>query len=215
MDGSNGSDVSINNNDMRRGIYEVDRANGDGLGDRMKAYERATGTMLNPDFPAVVRVSGRGFKRYCGSNFDSSIFRSMVSAASSFCCEVPGALLGYLVRDELTVLIGPGQMWYGGRTQKIVSNAATMFSELFNRNRMVTGRLARFEARTLNLPHDEQDNYLLWRQRSTRRDVVPDDCPYAQHRRMGTLLENNCGLWQAVPTETNKFVKNKRYYARK
>jgi tRNA(His) guanylyltransferase len=190
-----------------RGINSVDKIQHSGdLGDRMKAYEAATGTTLNPYYHSVIRISGRGFKKYCeGLNkpFDENIFISMRAAAITFCSEVPGVQLSYVQSDEITAIIPPSKsLWYGGRVQKIVSNSATIFADAFNNSIFnKIGKMARFESRTCNLPADEVKNYLKWRMLARKQSSANIEYhgDYADHFFNGSMVEKTKDGWVCKP----------------
>lgn len=190
-----------------RGISKVDKIKHAGdIGDRMKAYEAAAGTTLNPYYHSVIRISGRGFKKYCeglSSPFDENIFASMRSATITFCSEVPGVKLSYIQNDEVTAVIPPSKsLWYGGRVQKIVSNSATIFADAFNNSIFnKVGRMARFESRTCNLPDDEVNNYLKWRMLARRQSAshAVYEGEYAGHFLNGSIVEKTKDGWVCKP----------------
>lgn len=155
------------------------------LGDRMKAYEAVTRTVLPPRSLAVIRVDGRAFHsllRSAEKPFDFNFMTSMDNTAIALCEEIQGAVFGYVQSDEISVLVvdfaGPtSQPWFGGVVQKQVSIAAAAATAAFNEDRRkdpsVAGRLGMFDARVFTLPNAvEVANYFTWRQRDAVRNSI-------------------------------------------
>lgn len=167
-----------------------DKESKDSLGTRMKKLEKSVGERLDLKMPAVIRVDGRAFSTYTRGfkkPFDTHISGAMSHAAKMLCEEVQNAKIAYAQSDEITILMTTHeseerQTWFDGRVQKIVSNAASIATEAFNEymdaNYWIPEKLkepfdgtppknrkrARFDARVFNVPHDEINNILIWRQ---------------------------------------------------
>ncbi|GAA4250668.1 tRNA(His) guanylyltransferase Thg1 family protein [Dactylosporangium darangshiense] len=151
----------------------------DGLGDRMKAYERATRAVLPRRTYTVVRVDGRAFHSYLrGAErpFDAGFMAAMDGVAEALCTEISGAVLAYTQSDEVSVLVtdfaAPGtEPWFGGVVQKWCSVAASLATATLNARR--PGATALFDARAFTIA-DPADvaAYLLWRQRDAVRNSI-------------------------------------------
>lgn len=172
-----------------RGIYPVvylENYEG-GLAARMKMYENCVGTTLDKEYPAIIRVDGRSFSTYTKSftkPFDNVIRDAMMHTAMMMAKEVQGVKLVYSQSDEITLLLTAyenplSSLWFDGRVQKIVSNAASVATEAFNeymdkeywaKNPELKRKRARFDARTFNLPFIEVNNCFLFRQRDAVRN---------------------------------------------
>lgn len=157
------------------------------LGDRMKMYEANVGTTLDREYPVIIRVDGRSFKTYTKGfikPFDDVIRDAMMHTAIIMAKDVQGVKLVYSQSDEITLLITAYEnplstLWFDGRVQKIVSNAASVATEAFNeymdkeywpKHPERTRKRARFDARTFNLPFIEVNNCFLFRQQDATRN---------------------------------------------
>jgi tRNA(His) 5'-end guanylyltransferase len=151
----------------------------DALGDRMKAYERVTRTVLLPHSYTVLRVDGRAFHAYlrdADKPFDLGFVAAMRQVGERLCAEVSGTLLGYGQSDEISLLLSDvepqAQPWFGGVVQKIASVAASVATLALVEARGVAGR-PQFDARVFTLPsRTEAENYLIWRQRDAVRNSI-------------------------------------------
>ena len=146
----------------------------DGLGDRMKEYERVTRTVLPRRTYTLLRVDGRAFHSYlkgAGKPFDEAFMTAMDGVAEALCAEVGGAVLAYTQSDEVSVLAvdfaAPGtQAWFGGEVQKWCSVAASVATAAL-------GTGAMFDARVFTVPDPgEVAGYFLWRQRDAVRNSI-------------------------------------------
>lgn len=156
---------------------------GDGLGDRMKRYERPWAGVLPPNSWVVVRVDGRAFHtwtRHCDRPFDERVHASMVAASAALACDISGFRLAYTQSDEASFLFTDtathdSQLWFGGEVSKIVSIAAAAFTAHFNAA-YATGvgemRPAMFDARVFTIPADDAANAFVWRQRDWERNSL-------------------------------------------
>ncbi|GAB3160830.1 tRNA(His) guanylyltransferase Thg1 family protein [Microbispora hainanensis] len=152
------------------------------LGDRMKAYERATRSVLPRRAYTILRVDGRAFHtflRHARRPFDPAVMDAMNEVGRALCAEITGSAFAYVQSDECSVLATDfatpsSQPWFGGVTQKIVSVAASIatiaFGEAYTR---AGGRRAMFDARAFTLADPcEVANYFLWRQRDCVRNSI-------------------------------------------
>lgn len=135
----------------------------DALGERMKAYERATRQVLPPRTYTIVRVDGRAFHTYCRGlerPFDARFAADMDRVTEILCSEISGAVFGYVQSDEISLLLtdfGTQQTtpWFGGVVAKMVSLSASLATATFNTLRPY-GELALFDSRvfTISDPRD-------------------------------------------------------------
>jgi len=159
------------------------------LGDRMKTYEGVWKHSLVRRMPAILRVDGRAFHSYTrgfDTPFDQTLHNTMVATATSLMQEIQGAKLAYGQSDEISILITDydtldTQAWFGGNIQKMVSIAASVSTNAFNRYMLTADKragnpmvkpLAQFDARIFNLPREEVANYFIWRQQDATRNSV-------------------------------------------
>lgn len=158
---------------------------GDGtaLGDRMKAYEAATGSVLTRYLPFVIRVdvrSAHSLLRTANKPFDMHFVEMMGHVMQDLCREVQGAVLAYQQSDEISVLVCAyeeftQQPWFGGRVQKIASVSAGIASVSLAIQRQLheLPHYLAFDARVFALPNPvEVANYFVWRQRDAYRNAV-------------------------------------------
>ncbi|MEV4510763.1 tRNA(His) guanylyltransferase Thg1 family protein [Dactylosporangium sp. NPDC049525] len=154
----------------------VDR---DGLGDRMKAYERVTQAVLPRRTHTVLRVDGRAFGSYlrgAQKPYDLAFMADMDAVAEALCAEISGSVFAYVQSDEISVLAidfaATGtQPWFGGEVQKWCSVAASVATVTLNARR--PGKLAMFDARVFTVADPvEVARYFIWRQRDAVRNSI-------------------------------------------
>lgn len=151
----------------------------DSLGDRMKAYEAVTRTILLPHSYTVLRVDGRAFHAYlrkATKPFDYQFTADMVVVATKLCREVAGSVFAYGQSDEISILVTDlepqSQQWFGGIVQKQASVAAGLATAALINRRGGEG-LPHFDARVFTLPSAvEAGNYFIWRQRDAVRNSI-------------------------------------------
>jgi tRNA(His) 5'-end guanylyltransferase len=153
------------------------------LGDRMKAYETASRSVLVPRMPVIVRVDGKAFHTYTRSlsrPWSEELMLVMDTTAAQLCSEVDGAIGAYVQSDEISILIHPyrsyeQQPWFRGQIQKVVSVTASIASATFTAfSPDIFGevRPAYFDSRAFVLPEKEVCNYFIWRQQDWERNSV-------------------------------------------
>ncbi len=151
----------------------------DGLGDRMKGYERVTQAVLPRRTYTLLRVDGKAFHSYlrgAARPYDETFMADMDAVAEALCAEISGSVFAYVQSDEISVLAvdfaGAGtQPWFGGEVQKWCSVAASVATATLNARR--PGRLALFDARVFTVGDPvEVANYCIWRQRDAVRNSI-------------------------------------------
>jgi tRNA(His) 5'-end guanylyltransferase len=149
------------------------------LGDRMKAYEAVTRSVLLPHSYTILRVDGRAFHsylRFAAKPYDIEFMEAMQVVAQDLCTEVSGARFAYGQSDEVSLLLSDvepqAQPWFGGVVQKMASVAAAVATISFAQVRSCRGR-PHFDARVFTLPSaTEVANYFIWRQRDAVRNSI-------------------------------------------
>lgn len=152
------------------------------LGDRMKAYEAATRTVLPRRTHTILRVDGRAFHSYCRGlerPYDAEFMGHMDRVAEALCKEVAGTVFSFTQSDEISLLVTDFQSeqsepWFGGVVGKILSISASLATATLNGLRMAeTGKVALFDARvfTISDPVDVA-KYFIWRQRDTVKNSI-------------------------------------------
>lgn len=151
----------------------------DELGDRMKAAEQLTRSILPRRTYTVLRLDGRAFHSYTrglSRPYDLEFMADMDAVAVTLAEQVAGCRLGYVQSDEISLVltdftVAGTQPWFDGQVQKIVSVAAGLASARLTQRR--PDQLGMFDARVFTLPDlvDVAD-YLTWRQRDCVRNSV-------------------------------------------
>lgn len=170
----------------------------DALGFRMKEfYENRGKTKLLRRMPVMIRIDGkcfhqftRGFKK----PFDNIMVKTMQDTMKYLCENIQGCVLGYTQSDEITLVLVDYQKlesdaWFDYEVQKVCSVAASMatlaFNSAYQNNiaemtkdeeefRHYASKLnkALFDARCFNIPKEEVNNCLLWRQKDAERNSI-------------------------------------------
>ncbi len=158
----------------------------DGLGDRMKEYERAeAGRRLMPLLPAIARLDGRAFHSFVRAlerPYDKRLSDLMLDTAT-FLVRATNALIGYTQSDEITLAWVQeeydSQVFFDGRVQKMVSMLSALCSAHFNRRLPAflpaefADRLPVFDARVWNVPTlEEAANTFLWRELDATKNSI-------------------------------------------
>lgn len=152
----------------------------DSLGDRMKAYENTTRSLLGRKSYSILRIDGKAFHTYTrrlAKPFDVGLVRSIDASILMLLGEVQGACFAYAQSDEISVLFTDlknenSDLWFGGNVQKITSVAASVFTSAFNRER-INFKPAYFDCRVFQVPsRDEVNNYFRWRNLDCFRNGV-------------------------------------------
>lgn len=156
------------------------------IGHRMKKYEDSTRSVLPIRMPAILRLDGRAFHTFCKDlpkPYCPELREAMVQAATVLLKDC-GGRLAYIQSDECSILLIDynkfnSQPWLGGVVQKIVSVAASVFTEEFahaRRHRFPDweepSRPAYFDARVYPIPERDVENYFLWRQQDCFRNAI-------------------------------------------
>lgn len=172
--------------------------NKDTLGDRVKRYEAVSKPLLSRRTPVVVRIDGKAFHTFtrgCEKPFDKDIVMAMAYATKKTSLYIQGFKLAYVQSDEASFLITDydtleTSAWFDYELNKIVSITASYFTYFFNKkwqeiyrskyigtpedelNREKANRIAVFDARAFNVPHDDWQNVFIWRQQDWERNSV-------------------------------------------
>lgn len=178
----------------------------DELGIRMKGYESRNQYYLQRKIPVAIRIDGRAFHTFTrGFNkpFDHVLMKAMQETMKHLCENISGCVLGYTQSDEITLILQDyatidTDAWFGYRTDKLCSIAASMATLYFNREfeRLYLEELgywgpealdtpeyilahdlarkkgAMFDARCFNVPREEVTNLIYWRQLDATRNSI-------------------------------------------
>ena len=177
----------------------------DDLGIRMKDYEHRNQYFLQRRTPVAIRVDGKAFHSFTKGfqrPFDEIFVKSMQQTAKFMCENIQGAVLSFQQSDEITLILIDykklnSDAWFGYRTDKMCSIAASMATMAFNRyfNKEVNDwyytcpidttkdtlwskymqsieKGAMFDARVFNIPKEEVTNLIYWRQLDATRNSI-------------------------------------------
>jgi len=149
------------------------------IGDRMKEYERASGTVLPGRLPVIIRLDGKAFHTWvkrikAKKPFDAGLIDNMAETAKYLCLNIQNAVFAYTQSDEISILLHPYKRlntdpWFGNKVQKMVSIAAATASAHMT---AIYGLETLFDARVFILPEAEVVNYFYWRQLDASRNSV-------------------------------------------
>ena len=163
------------------------------LGDRMKEYyEGRNQTTLLRKMPVIMRLDGRAFHTFTKQfqrPFDEALSGMMLTTALSLCAEIQGAKCAYIQSDEISILITDmdrieTEAWFDYNVQKMCSISAATATIAFateymhwniginNSDLLVKMRKISFDSRVFNIPHDEVENYFVWRQKDWERNSI-------------------------------------------
>lgn len=152
-----------------------------GLGERIKSYEKASDFTLLPKCPVIIRVDGKCFHSFTKKEalekpFSDKLINSMADTAYLTAKQMAGFKLAYVQSDEATFLLSDldkheSQAWFGNSVQKLASITASIFTAHFNRLGNFN-TLAMFDARCFNVPIDDVPNVFVWRQKDWERNSL-------------------------------------------
>ena len=142
------------------------------------------------------------FTRGFNKPFDDIMVKTMQDTMQYLCENVEGCVLGYTQSDEITLVLCDykkltSEAWFDNNIQKIVSVSASMATLAFNKffeinvKGLYKGTLenspyvakkswsvepeckcAMFDSRVFNIPKEEVNNCLLWRQQDATRNSI-------------------------------------------
>lgn len=178
----------------------------DELGIRMKGYESRNQYYLQRKIPVAIRIDGRAFHTFTrgfDKPFDHILMKTMQETMKYLYENISGCVLGYTQSDEITLILQDyatidTDAWFGYRTDKLCSIAASMATLYFNREfeRLYLEELgywgpealdtpeyilahdlarkkgAMFDARCFNVPREEVTNLIYWRQLDATRNSI-------------------------------------------
>lgn len=166
-------------------VKQQTKGNGmDALGDRMKDLEGRCRYMLPRRCYTLIRLDGKAFHTYTRGldrPFDEPLRRAMQETTKKLCAGIQGCKIGYTQSDEITLLLTDFDSvdtcaWFDGNLQKIVSVAASIATETFNKIRWsqgFTSGIALFDARVWTTSDPwEAYNAFYWRQKDATKNSV-------------------------------------------
>jgi tRNA(His) 5'-end guanylyltransferase len=154
----------------------------DELGDRMKFYETfPIAQQIKPPF--LIRLDGRSFStwtRGLTKPFDKTLI-SVFHECTEALLEETNADFAYHQSDEITLgflkPVDPNtQMYFNGKTQKLVSVTSSFLTAQFNmliEEEFPNKPLAYFDSKVFEVPNEtEAVNALIWRQQDAKRNSI-------------------------------------------
>ena len=113
----------------------------DALGDRMKEYESRNQYFLQRRTPVIIRVDGKAFHTFTRGfqkPFDEVLGNAMVRTMEYCAANIGNCVFAYCQSDEITFVLSDYRKlntdaWFGYRTDKLCSIAASMATMAFNR----------------------------------------------------------------------------------
>ena len=107
----------------------------------MKQYESRNQYWLQRRTPVIVRVDGKAFHTFTRGfqkPFDEVLGNAMVRTMEYLCQNIEGCIFGYVQSDEITLVLQDyrklnTEAWFGYRTDKLCSIAASMATMAFNK----------------------------------------------------------------------------------
>jgi len=164
----------------------------DSLGDRMKKYEKQASNQIDANLPVFVRLDGKAFHTWvkimgCEKPFDESLSYLFQTATVNTCQDIGQVIMAYSQSDEVTFLLSgwqhlDSQIYFGGKSQKITSVIASIFTGHFIRTLLGMNeyavladgeiKLPSFDARVFNVPVHEIENVFIWRQMDAKRNSI-------------------------------------------
>lgn len=208
----------------------------DGLGDRMKKYERMeTDRRFMPLSPIYARIDGRSFSKFtAGMCRPYDIRMSLImEQVTKYLVQETGACAGYTQSDEISLCWHQpnydSEVFFAGKIQKMVSTLSALATAKFVERALsifperCEKRLPTFDARVFQLPNTvELANAFLWRvQDAIKNSIQMTAQHYFTHselqgldqRKQLELLETRNVVWGDFPQffKEGTFVKREVY----
>lgn len=142
---------------------------------RMKSYELKD--KLDSDLPIILRLDGKAFHTYTRNitKLNSKLNQVMQETLYRLFNSEINPRIGYMQSDEISLLIEKtnekSQIWFNGKTQKMVSVAASIATVEFNKFNL-NDKPAYFDCRAFNIPKYEIENYFIWRNADCKRNFI-------------------------------------------
>lgn len=161
---------------------------------KMRAFEQSLDQVVAPANFIVARLDGRGFtrltKELCDfeAPFDERFNKMMVETVKDIMSESGiGIIYGYTQSDEISLLLDPNTMAFGGKIRKLNSILAGEASARFS---LRLGRPAAFDSRIIPLPNgDLVQDYFRWRMEDSTRNCLNAWCYWTLRKEGKTATE--------------------------
>lgn len=152
----------------------------DGLGNRMKFYEKRLSHIVMPKVPIIARIDGRSFHSFTRGlerPYDVRLTNLMVET-TKFLVQETNARCGYTQSDEISLVWFDEEIIFGGKISKLISVVGSLATAYFNRHLPTfipekADLMPVFDNRVWELPNpDEAANYFIWREQDAVRNSV-------------------------------------------
>jgi tRNA(His) 5'-end guanylyltransferase len=199
------------------------------IGERFKHYEQtfSSSSELSPHFPIVARIDGRGFSKFLSKAekpYDRNVRDIFDKTTSEVLKEMNcSSAFAYGQSDEVSFVFNflkinendEGKKeyiirdWMNFRRDKfnsLISSFFTAHFNFFNSQNNIQGtnkKLGFFDCRTFNLPWEELNNYLIWRQQDTLRNAIQSTGRYFFDDKKMMYLKNS-DVIQKLKKEVDK-----------
>jgi len=173
----------------------------DELGNRMKTYyEDIFRYKVMRRMPVIIRVdmrAGHYFTREMKEPYDLIFKNSMWMTACALCEKIMNVQIAYIQSDEISLLLTDykklsSSQWFDGVIQKMASVSASIATIEFNKafqysilhsddygeeysdTQIYLNKLnnMNFDSRVFNIPDNEVNNYMIWRQKDATRNSI-------------------------------------------
>lgn len=150
--------------------------------DYFKELENLSSLTLEKKGWFVIRLDGKAFHSFTSKlkkPFDSQLTNELINATKNVCQEIQNVKFAYLQSDEISLFLNDEDqletnLFFNGKTQKIVSVVSSIFTAHFNRvYKHPDGKLGYFDARIFKAKKKEDiQDYLIWRQEDCFKNAV-------------------------------------------
>jgi len=175
------------------------RAEFDDLGDLHKRYEEVGVQRLMPGLPIVCRLDGNSFHTFTKGlkrPYDERLSTCMHETAQQMLAWTNSKIV-YTQSDEITLILFPSDLPYGGKKTKIESLFAAKATAIFNAALLTflpekADALPIFDCRCLQYPTKELCiSNLIWRESdATRNSVTMAASAYYSHKQLHKVGHN-------------------------
>lgn len=187
------------------------------LGTMLKEYQAVTDIQLDFDGYNILQLDGNAFHTFTKGferPFDDRFISAMNEVAVEIIKTIPGARVGYVQSDEISILIKKvmdrEEPYFNHRVQKIVSLTAGRASAVMSRL-YPEKPVAVFDARYFTLPdRDTAVKHFIWRQRDcTKNSVLSVGQAFFSHKELQNkntlmvkeMLREKGHAWEDYGTE--------------
>lgn len=169
----------------------------------MRVFETRMNERVLADDYVVLRLDGRGFTKMTKEvlnftrPFDDRFHLAMVQTCEHLMTTGMDVTLCYTQSDEISLLLKPSKLPFGGKTRKLNSVFAGEASARFS---LALDYLASFDCRVIPLPKDQHVvDYFRWRAEDAKRNGLTAFCYWGLRAQGKTAAQADAVLHQ-MPT---------------